>query len=76
MFHNPLLVNTACITRRAGRNLGSFEHSSGHSVGIREHWTIILKFGLLPHFYVHKTIDTAKAKVNLVMRLAEHHARK
>ena len=36
----------------------------------------MLKFNISPHFYVHKTIDTAKAKVNLVMRLAEHHARK
>jgi hypothetical protein len=43
---------------------------------MREHWAIILNFGLLPHFYVRKTIDTAKAKVNWVMRLAEHHARK
>jgi hypothetical protein len=43
---------------------------------MREHWAIMLKFGLLPHFYVHKAIDTAKAKVNWVMRLTEHHDRK
>jgi len=50
-FHNHLLVNTAPITRRTGRSLGSFKHSSGRSDGIRENWTIMLKFCFLPHFY-------------------------
>jgi hypothetical protein len=39
MFHNHL-VNTARITKRTGPSLGSIEYNSGHSDGIREHWTI------------------------------------
>ena len=74
-FHNHLLVNAARITRRSGRSPGSFEHGSGHP-DIRDHWARMLEFFILLHFYVHKTIDTAKAKVNLVTRLAEHHTRK
>jgi hypothetical protein len=73
MFYDHPPFNTVHVTRR---RVGSFEHSSGHSDGIREHRTIMLEFGFLPHFYVQKTIDTAKAKVNLAMRLAEHHDRK
>lgn len=51
------------------------EHSSGHP-DIRDYWARMLEFFVLLHFYVHKTIDTAKAKVNLVTRLAEYHTRK
>jgi hypothetical protein len=76
MFYNHPLFNTVHVTGRSGWSLGSFEHSSGHSVVIRKHRIIMLEFGPLPHFYVQKTINRAKTKVNLVMRLAEHHARK